>query len=136
MPQIKKVSFYSNLYYILFQCNRKYNNPMSNTVHVDAKLLATNNVFRMAVDVDVEMVHEYDTVCDIRIKLNPDLTRFIKACDDELRMVLQTSVYGVCRKELIPLDLDNINLEDGFINLDYQGIEEMLVDTIEDGQRK
>ena len=51
-------------------------------------------------------------------------------------MVLQTSVYGVCRKELIPLDLDNINLEDGFINLDYQGIEEMLVDTIEDGQRK
>jgi hypothetical protein len=109
---------------------------MSDTVHIDAKLLATNNVFRMAVDVDVEMVHEYDTVCDIRIRLNPDLTRFIKACDDELRMILQTSVYGVCRKELIPLDLDNINLEDGFINLDYQGIEEMLVDTIEDGQRK
>ena len=41
LPQIKKVSFYSDLYYIRFQCNRKYNNAMSNTVHVDAKLLAT-----------------------------------------------------------------------------------------------
>lgn len=105
---------------------------MSYTVNVGAKLLATNHVFRMGVDVDVEMVHEYDAVCDVRIKLTPDLIRFIKACDDELRMILKTSL----RYEVMPFDLDHINLEDGYLNLDYQGIEELLVDTMKDEQRE